>query len=150
MELIGTLARNILSTPCWALERRNKGLSDLDACWYCDWQEKEGRPGMVKDHVLFWAPGRSGPSFLNDDSTIFEYSVLLMEGKGGGVTTAACFKYYIIILGGNRCQQGKFNLFFIKLIGLNGFSIFVFFIPGSWEGKQWETCKGGKVVGRDA
>jgi hypothetical protein len=85
-------------------------------------------------------------------STIFEYSVLLMEGEGegGGVTMAACFKYHIIILGGYRCQQGKFNLFFIEIIGLVGFSIFIFFIPGSWEGKQWETCKGGKFVGRDA
>ncbi len=55
------------------------------------------------------------------------------------VTMAACFKYYIIILGGYRCQQGKFNLFFIEIIGLDGFSVFVFFIPGSWEGKQWET-----------
>jgi hypothetical protein len=40
------------------------------------------------------------------------------EGEGGGVTMAACFKYYIIILGGYRCQQGKFNLFFIEIIGL--------------------------------
>jgi hypothetical protein len=87
-------------------------------------------------------------------STIFGYSVLLVEGEGegegGGVTMAACFKYYIIILGDYRCQQGKFNLFFIEIIGLDGFSVFVFFIPGSWEGKQWETCKGGKVVGRNA
>jgi hypothetical protein len=97
-----------------------------------NWQEKKGRPGMVKDHVLFRALGRSGPSFYDE------------------VTMAACFKYYIIILGGYRCQQGKFNLFFIEIIGLDGFSVFVFFIPGSWEGKQWETCKGGKVVGRDA
>jgi hypothetical protein len=29
-----------------------------------NWQEKEGRPGMVKDHVLFHAPSRSGPSFF--------------------------------------------------------------------------------------
>ena len=59
-------------------------------------------------------------------------------------------KKNIIVLGGYRCQQGKFTLFFIEIIGLDGFSIFSFFIPGSWEGKQWETCKGGKVVGRDA
>jgi hypothetical protein len=41
---------------------------------------------------------------------------------------AACFTYLIIILGGYRCQQGKFNLFFVKLKGLYGFSSFIFFI----------------------
>ncbi len=45
MELTGTLARNILSTPCWALERLNRGLSDLDACWFCELAGKRRAAG---------------------------------------------------------------------------------------------------------
>ncbi len=73
---------------------------------------------------MFYSGRQAGPVpvFLNDDW----HNIWVLcsacrgggvgGGGGGGVKMAACFKYYIIILGDYRCQQGKFNLFFIEII----------------------------------
>ncbi len=58
MELTDTQARKILSTPCWALERRLQRFK-WPGCLLVMWNGmagKEGWPGMVKDHSLFRAP----------------------------------------------------------------------------------------------
>ena len=46
---------------------------------------KEGWPGMVKNHVLFRAPSRSGPSFLRKIfDTMLSTQFCYRWGGGGG------------------------------------------------------------------
>jgi hypothetical protein len=67
-------------TPCWALERRYRGLGDLNACNFSD--VKEGWPGMVIDHVII--PGTSGSGPIKARYVHFEnVQFCYIEGEGG-------------------------------------------------------------------
>ena len=57
--LMGTQLRIYIVHHVWTLERRYRGLNDLDACNFSD--VKEGWPGMVKDHVIIPGTSGSGP-----------------------------------------------------------------------------------------
>ncbi len=69
------------------LQRRHRGLSDLDACFLME--GKEGWPGMVINHVITWYSFKTFKNYSGHQAGGW----VGVGGRGGGVNIG-CMIYY--------------------------------------------------------